>query len=362
VAAAATISSGVSILYYLYEVAEAIDLRNVERLLKAEPSQPRKTPSYIQFQNPPLVAAGDAMRWRGRAYECRVKFYDYGVVSATLRAPFSGSWADLIALSNEVMSNSELEAAVGAAIERRLDSIRPALIKPFTHRMTEDYAIFGVYQEHRRLSGLDLVAQHGPEIAQVLRGESARLSTQETAEAMSNPMSYYPDDLLITSWNGAFIFDDPEGLEATAEILEYANSQLLEYRYYDNLLSQELSAVYDEMERVRSALALFRSYRYRRTARRLNALFLDISELTEKSDNSLKFFGDLFASRVYRHAAQRLGLPEWRMLLDRKLQSAAATYHSLIDEVSAFRMEFMEAAILVLILLELVLSLFHITA
>ena len=93
------------------------------------------------------------MRWRGRAYECRVKFYDYGVVSATLRAPFSGSWADLIALSNEVMSNSELEAAVGAAIERRLDSIRPALIKPFTHRMTEDYAVFGVYQEHRRLSG-----------------------------------------------------------------------------------------------------------------------------------------------------------------------------------------------------------------
>ena len=94
-------------------------------------------------------------------------------------------------------------------------------------------------------------------------------------------------------------------------------------------------------------------------ARRLNSLVVEVSELTEKSENTLKFFGDIFASRVYRMAAQKLGLNEWKTLVDRKLQSAALLYRSLIDEVSAARMEFMEAIIVVILVLELFLSLFH---
>jgi hypothetical protein len=111
------------------------------------------------------------------------------------------------------------------------------------------------------------------------------------------------------------------------------------------------------MESGRAAARLFRSYRYRRTARRVNTLYLEVSELTEKSENSLKFFGDLFASRVYRLAAQKLGLNEWKTLVDRKLQSAAVLYRSLIDEVSSQRMEFMELTIIAILVFELVMSL-----
>src|SRR2546425_652611 len=174
---------------------------------------------------------------------------------------------------------------------------------------------------------------------------------------MSGALSYQPDDLLVAGWNAAFVFDSPAGLEATAEILEFANSQLLEFRHYDGVLDTELAAVYDEMSGGRASRNVFRSFAYRRTARRLNALYLDISELTEKSENSLKFFGDLFASRAYRLAAQKLGLNEWRDLVDRKLRSAGVLYRSLIDEASTLRMEFMEFAIVLILVFELVMGL-----
>jgi hypothetical protein len=358
------ITSGLSLLYYLYEVAEAIDLEKLQHLLGSESSKTRLsfkygTPGYMQFQNPPLVVTGEPMHWRGRQYQCRIKFYDYGVLSVTLQAAFRGTWQEFVALSAQVVGDPELEAAVAAVTSRRLERLTTALVKPQQQRMTEDYAIFGVHQESEGLTGAALAARYGAEIAQLLRGELLPLSDQETAEVMGSYLSYYPCDLLVAGWNAAFVFDDPAGLEATAEIFEYANSQLLEYRYYDEVLNAELSAIYDEMESHRAAARLFQSYRYRRTARRLNALYLEISELTEKSENSLKFFGDLFASRVYRLAVQKLGAGEWRTLLAGKLHSADVLYRSLIEEVSSFRMEFMEFVIVLILVLELVLSFFH---
>jgi len=127
-------------------------------------------------------------------------------------------------------------------------------------------------------------------------------------------------------------------MEATSEILEFANSQLLEFRYYDQVLDAELSAVHDEMQTRRTATRLFRSYRYRKTARRRNALYLDISELTEKS------------------AAQKLGLNEWKPLVNPKLQSSEVPYRSLIDEASTLQMQFMELAVVLILVFELFMS------
>src|SRR5205085_6830255 len=127
------------------------------------------------------------------------------------------------------------------------ERLQSALSKPNVARMVEDYAVFGVYPAAGDMKGPDLAAQRGPAIAQLLRGDTATLSDQETAEVMSGALSYYPQDLLVAGWNAAFVYDTPAGVEATAEIFEFANSQLLEYRYYDEMLTAELSAVYDEM-------------------------------------------------------------------------------------------------------------------
>ncbi len=373
----AEIASGVAVLYYLYETCEAIDLAALQRLLGTESSKARLAfkygaPGYLQFQNPPLLVTAEPLEWKSRCqFQCRFKFYDYGVVSVTLQTPFSGSWKEFVALSAAVVGDSDLEAAVAATLDRRLSNLQTALVKAHTVRMMEDYAIFGVHpcgdgragdgREGDLRDAAELARTHSGAIAQLLRADTSTLSDLEVAEVMSGALSYYPDDLLVASWNAAFVFDNPAGLETTAEIFEFANSQLLEYRYYDEILTAQLGTVYDEMANRRGRTAdLLRGYSYRRTARRLNTLYVEISELTEKSENSLKFFGDIFGSRAYRLAAQKLGLNEWKTLVDHKLESAEVLYRSLIDEVGTFRMEFMELAILLILVLELVLGLFHI--
>ncbi len=54
-------------------------------------------------------------------------------------------------------------------------------------------------------------------------------------------ISYLATDLVVPTWNAAFIYDTEAGARGILEILEFANSQLLEFRYYDTLLDAEMA-------------------------------------------------------------------------------------------------------------------------
>ena len=57
-------------------------------------------------------------------------------------------------------------------------------------------------------------------------------------------LSYLATDLVVPTWNAAFVYDTEAGAGSVLEILEFANSQLLEFRYYDALLDAELAQIY----------------------------------------------------------------------------------------------------------------------
>ena len=56
---------------------------------------------------------------------------------------------------------------------------------------------------------------------------------------------------MIPAWNAAFIYDTEAGAAAAEDIVEFANSQLLQFRYYDQLLDVELGKLYDELQKER---------------------------------------------------------------------------------------------------------------
>src|SRR4026207_614144 len=85
------------------------------------------------------------------------------------------------------------------------------------------------------------------------RGGRQRLSEQERTKILRHRISYLADDLVIPTWNAALVYDTEAGAQAAIEILEFANSQLLEFRYYDDLLDQELTRVYGELQKPRPA-------------------------------------------------------------------------------------------------------------
>ena len=68
-------------------------------------------PAYVQYLHAPVQADADAMGLpKVEGWSSRLKVYDYGVVSLSLTRPFSGSWADLTALSQTLLTSAPLEA------------------------------------------------------------------------------------------------------------------------------------------------------------------------------------------------------------------------------------------------------------
>lgn len=153
----------------------------------------------------------------------------------------------------------------------------------------------------------------------------------------------------------ALVYDRPEDAAATIQILEYARTQLLEFRYYDNLMTRVLAGVYTTLDRKRNILLSRRTLT--RDANRLNTIRLDVMDLTERIDNSIKFLSDIFYARVYRMAASRMGVPDYRALVEQKLRTAGELYDLMVDQFNEARTFVLEVAIAVLCLLDVILLL-----
>jgi hypothetical protein len=225
------------------------------------------------------------------------------------------------------------------------------MVKPFSHWLSEDYFIFHVQEAAGNPSAADLIRDHGAKIAQVVRGDRLLLSQGECAEVLNGQISYYANDLAVIGWNAAFLYDSKAGAETAIQLLEYANSQLLEFRHYDELLSGILDGVYDSLEQKTGMLA---RWRLARSAASLHTVLLDIGELTEHADNAIKFLSDMFAARLYRMAAARVGVPDYKNLVAQKLKTAEDLYHFMVDQFNQGRAFFLEVTVVLILLIELV--------
>ena len=174
------------------------------------------------------------------------------------------------------------------------------------------------------------MAQHGREIAQIVRGENRTLSDSEFREILDASISYYPNDLLVVGWSAAFVFDNPAAAGPTIQLLEYANTQLLEFRHYDELLTRVLAGVYRSIDK---GTGVWRRWGLAGEAESLNTVRLDVIEIAERTETSIKFLSDMFYARMYRLAAARVGVPDYRRLVDQKLQTAGELYEFMVGPI-----------------------------
>ena len=168
--------------------------------------------------------------------------------------------------------------------------------------------------------------------------------------------SYYTDDLVVLTWDRAFIYE-PRGDSDVMDVLEVANAQLLEMRYYDELLDDELPRMYDLVAQARRTRTLLASRRFAGLARRLHTLVAEVTELTERVDNALQVTEDVYLARIYTAALELFRVPAVNAAVERKLAIIRDTYSALYDESLASRTELMEFLIVVLIMAEIVIAL-----
>ena len=347
----ATLQGSIVVLN-LYDVAEEIRLSDLPSLTggtRLSPTFKPPTPAHVRFERPPVIEPLPPLSLpTGERFEATLQYYDYGVVSVLLRSAFSGSWEELQRLAGSWVSGTVFDDLCRTTVRERLSRVSAALVKPYDYWLSEDYAVIHLHSISGTTNGADLRQEHGAEISQIVRGETTPLADQERTEVLQGYMSYYPNDLIVAGWNAAFVFDTPAGAEPTIILLEYANSQLLQFRHYDEILTRELERVYDSLE---ARKGLLYGWRMRSAAARLRTMLLDVTELTERTNNALKFVGDMFFARVYKLCAVKIGVTDYQALVHEKLRTADELYDFMIEEfhqARAFLLEFIVVLILVI--------------
>jgi hypothetical protein len=338
-----------------FDVCEEIKLDQLRQIFGArileQPSFKHPAPGYVRYQRPPVVESIEPLVLEsGERLQGEIKYYDYGVLSVVFELPFSGSWDTLVGLGGRWIWDVDFVRHASRIVRRRLEHAAPALVKPYDEWLSEDYFIFQVREAAGAPSAVELCYSHGPEIAQIVRGETARLSEGECSEILQSRISYYPNDLAVIGWNAAFLYDSAVGAETAVQLLEYANSQLLEFRHYDELLTRELESVYDSLEKGTGTLA---RWRLARAATKLHTVLLDVTELTEHADNAIKFLSDMFSARLYKLAAAKVGVPDYKDLVTQKIQTAEELYRFMVDQFNQSRAFVLELTIVIILVIEL---------
>jgi hypothetical protein len=347
---------GVVLVLIQYDVCEEIRLDELRQIFPARKAEVvlKKAPSYVRYQRPPVEETLEPLILEsGEHLAGEIKYYDYGVVSLEFELPFSGTWDTLVELSSRWTSDTNFEKLASRVVRQKLEQARPALVKPYTKEwLQEDYFIFNVREIEGTPSGEELLATHGDFIAQVVRGETAQLSQGERDEILFARISYYPTDLAVIGWNAAFIYDTASGAETAIQLLQYANSQLLEFRHYDDLLTSELEKVYDFLEV--GGTGWWSRWSTARAAGKLHTVLLDVNELTERADNAIKFLSDMFSARLYKLCAAKVGVPDYKDLVKEKLQTAEDLYRFMVEQFNQSRAFVLELMVVVILIIELV--------
>lgn len=342
-------------IYRLFDVAEEIKLDEVEKILSHDRQTSRMVlsrirPKSIRLTNPPVAVELGEQDVSTGARKLRASFtakiYDLGVIGIIMRIPLTGcdGYEEIKRLAVELYNSEAIEPYFLQQLANIREALSRALVKEEYTGFVEDFVIY-YFREW----------QKDWDPAPLLLAEDEPLSPEVRRETLRNSFSYGLEDLAIITWDSALVYD-AAGSNDIPDLLEFANSQLLELRYYDSLLSGQMGKMYEAIEAAGQAGSFRQLNRYRRIMNQLAELIVDITEITERIDNSLKVTEDVFYARVYSAALSTFRTRAWAESIDRKISIITQSYTMLSNRLVNRRSELLELTIILLILLELILG------
>jgi hypothetical protein len=363
------VDEGRLLTYRIFDVGDEIELDVAARLVNERregqrPRLAREKGQGLLFTTPPLdVDLGRCtLALPAPFVPCQAslsaRLYDYGAVSMRFEIPIDRGTdlETLLPLCDHLYDSPAVDAVARQKLDAFLPEVGRALVGAHVVDVLETYTVVLVQSLRGAPTAKEVLA--APVLPKLLLGETGKgaLSDGEREDVLRHAQSYFDGDLAVIDWNSAFVLE-PSGSRDIPDLVEFANSQLLELRYYDGLLDLELARIYDDFAAARrSPLRLLWSP-YGRLARAVLQRVVEVNELTERVDNALKVVGDFYLARVYQGAVRRLRIPDWQSSIDRKQALVAQAYELLKGEVEIRRSTTMELVVIVLILAELVAAL-----
>jgi len=346
-------------VYRFFDVAQEINLNGVESLFLRREAPVRRMrllkvrPRSLEIKNLPVtVDLGEAelpLRTQVLQGRLRARLYDFGVLSLVARISLPEDWnvEDAKRLAVELNEDEEDDPFERVFIGVRDDIVRslagalegggsPAYVHEFT------LYILPEWPKER-------------DAAELLLGESGRLSEAMRREVLSHRVSYADDAVIVTSiaaWT-----NDPEEAPDVGALLEFAHAQFLELRYYDDLLDSELTKLYEILENRRS-WGFFDLRRHEEVMRYIMELIVETAEFTSRVRNAVKVTQDVYYLRIYQVALELLRVEEWSASIREKMEILERNYELLSDAYMTNRFMLIDTLILFLILLEIILGFF----
>ena len=102
------------------------------------------------------------------------------------------------------------------------------------------------------------------------------------------------------------------------------------------------------------------SSRYTHLALEAGQRYIEIAEIVESVENSLKVIGDLYHSVVFRMAGRKFRFADWQTSIDNKLDNLAEISKLLLDNINHRRSQILELTVIALISIELIPLIEHI--
>src|SRR3990172_4961821 len=360
-----SISRGRILIYRLFDVGLEIDLAKIEERVKAG-TRRFKLSRYgytkaLEFANPPvaLELAPFSSGYFGSETKVNVlaKAFDFGVLSIAfdIAIPQGTPVAELERVVRELDSDPAVDNKAREYVGGLMESLGPAITGPeIKEDFLEDYAIIYIEELGDGIKAREFLEQYDP--SRLLLYEARELSRFTRDETLRHSFSYYPEDLIIVHVDNSLIID-PSGSFDLPDILEFANAQIFELRYYDRLIDKELKWIYGRISSSRGA-SFLRLREYEKLARRIVRTVTDITEVTERVNNSLKVTEDIYYARIYRTFMTILRSRDWETSIREKLQIIMNTYNMMHDEITGRRTYIVELGIFLLIAIEMVLAFF----
>jgi len=356
------IKKGKILLYRVYDLGSEIDVEKVEaffedKKLKERFKLDRKhNMSLIISKSPVSIHLGAIdINVQDVRVTCELvaKVWHFGTASLCFQIPINDgtSWKELIKTASWLEKDEEIDVvALKKAQEFRKDIQAAIPVLNPDLSLYEDYVTYFIQEFDGYNESLVKLHEHVDIPALILAESKDQLSEGIKKSITDNTYQYLKEDLVVVDWNSALVVE-PSGSMDVPLVIEFALNQLLEMRFYDDLLDQRLNMLYNEV--VGRKRGIF-SNKYSRLAEEAGQMYLELSEIVENVENSFKAVGDFYLAQIFRASSKRFRFDDWQKSINEKLGNLAEVSKLLHSEISESRNQTMEITIIILIAVEVI--------
>ncbi len=267
----------------------------------------------------------------------------------------------LVALHSNtiIVEGLDFQAFANKKIGEIREKLNPG--KKITYNpITKRYTLIKIKEFTPKLDYKALEEHYGELLTRFLSGETSirHLHSKEITEKLSNDLSYYDEDLFLTSPEGVFILGCDDYYNDLRELLELAISLLLLFQIYDRKIDAEIPDAFDAIKKMHISKIYFLTM----APRKLEKSLLKVSEIglvilddIEDLMNPHKISQDWYYQSAYQRMLNTLKVMDFEKVVQHKIDALQNLYSTARELSSEQLTLLLEIAIVLLILWEVIL-------